>query len=75
MEIFCFWKLYVNFIIEGYDVIRIGIFVILIELLKILKEMFLYGMIGGGEILCGLWWKFKYVVFGLWYVILVKYLG
>lgn len=41
--------------IEGYDVIRIGIFVILIELLKILKEIFLYGMIDGGEILCGLW--------------------
>lgn len=48
-------RLYVNFVIEGYDVIRIGIFVILIELLKFLKEIFLYGMIDGGEILCGLW--------------------
>lgn len=48
LEILRFRKLHVNFTIEGYDVIRIGIFAILIELLKFLKEMSLHGMIGGG---------------------------
>lgn len=46
-------RLHVNFAIEGYDVIRIGIFAILIELLKILKEISLHGMIDGGETSCG----------------------
>lgn len=46
-------RLHVNFAIEGYDVIRMGIFAILIELLKILKEISLHGMIDGGETSCG----------------------
>lgn len=53
LEILRFRKLHVNFTIEGYDAIRIRIFAILIELLKILKEISLHGMIGGGETSCG----------------------
>lgn len=48
LEILRFRKLHVNFTIEGYDAIRIQIFAILIELLKILKEISLHGMIDGG---------------------------